>query len=146
MDELQLTPQPTWIIQLADHISEHLADGLVEPLAVLKALHVRGIPSYRNLTLELVARQMRLLLGDTTALARQHVKARSSALMLEAMRDGEPKDKINILAKWGPEPNSDASSGGLTVVVGAGSQVQINIGGPSTPQPVVVEASLTKSE
>jgi len=86
----------SWAVMVAEHVTEHLADGLSEPLDVLKAMQDRGI--YRqSLTLEFIARQMRLLTQDTTALARAIAKARASRTMLEVLETGDTKDKLAVL-------------------------------------------------
>jgi hypothetical protein len=92
---------------VAEHVLEHLSDGLAEPLEVLKAMQAR--PAYRKggLSLAFIAQQMRLLTKDTTTLARAIVKARSSRTMLEVLETGDTKDKIAVLAKWGPETNAE---------------------------------------
>lgn len=87
----------SWAIQVAEHVTEHLADGLVEPLDVLKAMSARPCYAKANLTLAFVAQQMRLLTKDTTTLARQIAKARSSRTMLEVLETGDTKDKIAVL-------------------------------------------------
>ena len=46
---------------------------------------------------EFIAQQMRLLTVDTTVLARQIAKARSSRVMLEVLETGDTKDKIQVL-------------------------------------------------
>jgi hypothetical protein len=92
---------PSFSIQFSHHITEHLADGLSDPLAVLEAMSAR--PCYerfvkqQNMTLALVTRHMRLLTKDTTSLARQIAKARSSKTMLEVLETGDAKDKIAVL-------------------------------------------------
>lgn len=87
----------SWAIQVAQHVSEHLADGLCEPLAVLEALQARPCYERHAFSLAFVAQQMRLLTKDTTALARQIAKARSSRTMLEVLETGDTKDKIAVL-------------------------------------------------
>ena len=125
MDAIESAP-PTIAVALARDIASHLADGVVDPLAMLELLHAQR--SYQWLSLRDCARQMRALTGDTTVLARQIVRARSAQTMLEVLDEGEPRDKIQVLAKWGPEPNVEDQRGGLTIVVGGSAQVQINIG------------------
>lgn len=87
----------SWAIQLAEHVTEHLADGLSTPLEVLTAMMAR--PCYQELqfTLQFIAQQMRLLTTDTTSLARQIAKARSARTMLEVLEHGDTKDKIAVL-------------------------------------------------
>lgn len=83
---------------VAEHILEHVADGLAEPLDVLKAMTAR--PAYAHFTgldLSFVVRQMRLLTRDTTALARGIAKARAARTMLEVLETGDSKDKIAVL-------------------------------------------------
>ena len=87
----------TWAIATAHHICEHLADGLAEPLAVLEAMQARPCYARTQLTLQFIASQMRLLTKDTTALARQIAKARSSRTMLEVLETGDTKDKLAVL-------------------------------------------------
>ena len=89
----------SWAIQLAEHVLEHLADGETEPLGVLRAMMDR--PCYQRhayqLTLSLIAQQMRLLTRDTTQLARQLAKARAARTMLEVLETGDTKDKIAVM-------------------------------------------------
>lgn len=87
----------SFAIMVAEHVLEHLTDGLVEPLDVLKALQARSVKAYASLTLAFVAQQMRLLTKDTTALARQIAKARASRVMLDVLETGDAKDKIAVL-------------------------------------------------
>lgn len=87
----------SYAVMLAEHVLEGLADGLTEPLELLKALQGRPIKAYRSLSLSAVAQQMRLLTKDTTALARQIAKARASRAMLEVLETGDAKDKIAVL-------------------------------------------------
>ena len=87
----------SWAIQVAEHVTEHLADGLVEPLDVLKALQDRPCYRGRELSLGFVAQQIRLLTKDTTALARQIAKARASRIMLDVLETGDSKDKLAVL-------------------------------------------------
>lgn len=88
---------PTRAIQLAEHVVEHLADGIVEPLEMLKAMQAR--PCYARVTFELghIAQQMRLLTKDTTALARSLAKARAARTMLDVLETGDSKDKLAVL-------------------------------------------------
>lgn len=87
----------SWAIQVAEHVAEHLADGLNEPIDVLTAMQARLC--YRTVPLELtfIAQQMRLLTKDTTALARQIAKARAARTMLEVLEHGDMKDKTAVL-------------------------------------------------
>jgi len=87
----------SWAIQFAEHICEHLADGESEPLAVLKLMQARPCYAKAQLQLNFIAQQMRLLTKDTTALARQIAKARSSRVMLQVLETGDTKDKIAVL-------------------------------------------------
>lgn len=87
----------SWAIQIAEHITEHLADGLTEPLQVLTAIQSRPCYAEVPLTLLFIAQQMRLLTRDTTALARQIAKARASRVMLEVLETGDAKDKLVVL-------------------------------------------------
>ena len=84
-------------IQFAEHVLEHLADGLATPLEVLKAMQARPCYVRMKLDLDFIARQMRLLTVDTTALARQIAKARASRVMLDVLETGDTKDKIAVL-------------------------------------------------
>ena len=127
-DTCQAPRYPSFAIMVATHITEHLADGLSEPLEVLKAMQARPAYARTALDLDFVTRQLRLLTKDTTALARQLVQARSARTMLEVLDQGEPKDKIAVLKAWGPEPNIEHDRGGLTVIVGGDARVQINLG------------------
>ena len=87
----------SWAIQVAEHITEHLADGLSEPLAVLAAMKARKCYARTPLELSFIAQQMRLLTVDTTQLARQIAKARSARVMLEVLETGDAKDKIAVM-------------------------------------------------
>ena len=82
---------------VAEHVVEHLADGLAEPLDVLKAMQARPAYARMTLTLAFIAQQMRLLTKDTTTLARQLAKARASRTMLEVLETGDTKDKLAVL-------------------------------------------------
>jgi hypothetical protein len=83
---------------LAEHISEHLEDGLTDAVAVLQAMQSRPVYArFGGLTLALIAQQMRLLTTDTTALARQIAKARAARTMLEVIETGDAKDKIAVM-------------------------------------------------
>jgi hypothetical protein len=96
----QVCEQPrfaSWAIQVAEHVLEHLADGLAEPLDVLKAMQARTCYAKGGLSLSFIAQQMRLLTKDTSTLARQIAKARSSRTMLEVLETGDTKDKIAVL-------------------------------------------------
>lgn len=84
-------------IQLSEHILEHLADGLSEPLDVLKAMTARACYKPWDLSLQMIAQHIRLLTKDTTALARQIAKARSARTMLEVLETGDTKDKLAVL-------------------------------------------------
>jgi hypothetical protein len=87
----------SWAIQVAEHVTEHLSDGLSTPLEVLAAMAER--PCYVKTPLELafIAQQMRLLTRDTTQLARQLAKARAARTMLEVLETGDNKDKVQVL-------------------------------------------------
>ena len=87
----------TWEIQFAHHILEHLQDGLAQPLDVLEAMQARPCYAKRQLELGYIARHMRLLTKDTSALARQIAKARASRTMLDVLETGDTKDKIAVL-------------------------------------------------
>jgi len=87
----------SWAIQLAEHVTEHLADGLSTPLEVLQAMQARPCYARVQFTLAFIAQQMRLLTKDTTQLARQIAKARASRVMLDVLETGDAKDKIAVL-------------------------------------------------
>lgn len=87
----------TWAIQVAEHVTEHLSDGLSEPLDILTAMQARPCYVHVTFSLAFIAQQMRLLTKDTTTLARQIAKARSSRTMLEVLETGDAKDKIAVL-------------------------------------------------
>lgn len=87
----------SWAIQVAEHVTEHLAAGLSTPLEVLTAMQQRPCYERAQFTLAFMAQQMRLLTTDTTTLARQIAKARSSRTMLEVLETGDAKDKIAVL-------------------------------------------------
>ncbi len=87
----------TFAIQLAEHITEHLADGLSTPLEVLTAMQSRPAYAKQVFTLAFIAQQMRLLTKDTTALARGIAKARAARTMLEVLETGDAKDKIQVM-------------------------------------------------
>lgn len=92
---------PTRAIQLAEHILEHLADGLTEPLDILKAMTARDCYKPWDLTLAMIAQQMRLLTRDTSALARDIARARAARVTLDVLETGEHKDRIAVLKGWG---------------------------------------------
>ena len=87
----------SWAIASAQHVTEHLADGLTEPIDVLAAMQARPCYQQHALTLTFIAQQMRLLTKDTTALARQIAKARASRVMLDVLETGDTKDKLAVL-------------------------------------------------
>ncbi len=101
------TRNMTWAVMFATHLSEHIHDGITEPMAMLAAMEARPCYAHVRLDLPFIAQQMRLLTKDTTTLARAIVKARSSRTMLEVLETGDTKDKIAVLAKWGPETNAE---------------------------------------
>lgn len=81
---------------VAEHIAEHILEGMTDPVAVLAAMEARGV--YKTaLTPTFIAQQMRLLTKDTTTLARQIAKARASRVMLDVLETGDAKDKIAVL-------------------------------------------------
>ena len=82
---------------------------------------------------------------DTTASASLYLRGQALPMAQKVVRKGKPADLIKALQGVNVLQAEEAH-GGITVIVGSGSQVQINLGAPSTPQPVVVDASLTKSE
>lgn len=88
---------PTWAVMVGEHVTQHLADGLTEPLDVLAAMQARQCYAGTSLSLAFIAQQMRLLTRDTTALARQIAKARASRVMLEVLETGDAKDKLVVL-------------------------------------------------
>lgn len=87
----------SFAVMVAEHILEHIADGLNEPLDVLKAMQTRPVGAYASLTLAFIAQQMRLLTKDTTALARALLKARAARTALEVLETGDAKDKLAVL-------------------------------------------------
>ena len=87
----------SWAIQAAQHVLEHLADGLSEPLTVLQAMQARPCYERVELSLAFIAQQMRLLTKDTSSLARSLAKALASRLLLEVLETGDAKDKIQVL-------------------------------------------------
>ncbi len=87
----------SWAIQVAVHVTEHLADGLATPLEVLQAMQARECYANAQMTLQFIASQIRLLTVDTTRLARDLAKARASRMMLEVMTEGDTKDKIQVM-------------------------------------------------
>ena len=84
-------------IQIAEHVTEHLADGMTTPLEVLTAMQSRACYRKTAFDLAFIAQQMRLLTKDTTTLARQIAKARASRTMLEVLETGDTKDKLVVL-------------------------------------------------
>ena len=87
----------SWAIQVAEHVTEHIADGLATPLEVLEAMQARECYAHVPFRLSFIAQQMRLLTKDTTTLARQIAKARASRTMLEVLETGDAKDKIQVM-------------------------------------------------
>ncbi len=87
----------SWAIATAEHITEHLTDGLATPLEVLTAMQARPCYQSAQLSLAFIAQQMRLLTKDTTTLARQIAKARASRTMLSVLEHGDTKDQIAVL-------------------------------------------------
>lgn len=84
-------------VMVAEHVTEHLADGLSTPLEVLTAMKARACYATYPLDLSFIAQQMRLLTKDTTQLARDLAKARAARTMLEVLETGDSKDKIAVL-------------------------------------------------
>ena len=82
---------------------------------------------------------------DTTAAASLYLRGQALPMAQKVVRKGKPSDLIKALQGVNVL-QAEVAHGGITVIVGSGSQVQINLGVPSTPQPVVLDASLTKSE
>ena len=89
----------SWAIQVAEHVLEHIEDGLTEPLAVLKAMQERVCYAKGGLTLAFVAQQMRLLTKDTTTIARALLKARAANMALRASHDGASEATLLGLLK-----------------------------------------------
>ena len=87
----------SYAVQVAEHVTEHLADGLSEPIDVLTAMSARPCYEGRELSLAFIAQQMRLLTKDTTMIARALAKARASRTMLEVLETGDSKDKRAVL-------------------------------------------------
>jgi hypothetical protein len=90
---------PTWEIQFAHHVLEHLQDGLTEPLSILEAMQDR--PCYRTRQLDLggIARHIRLLTKDTSQIARDLLKARAANMALRASADGASEATLVALLK-----------------------------------------------
>ena len=88
---------PTRAIQIAEHVLEHIADGLAEPLDVLKAMQARVCYAKVQLELQFIASQMRLLTKDTTTLARALAKAQASRMMLNAVHNGSVAEHLAVL-------------------------------------------------
>ena len=87
-------------------------------------------------------------LTDTTDLSKSYLRGQSLRMAQNIVKRGKAADHVKALQGLSVL-STDEHAGGITVIVGSGSQVQINLGGPVnslTPQPVVVDTSLTKSE
>lgn len=95
--DCEIARYPSQAVQIAAHVTEHLADGLSTPFEVLTAMTARPCYQRRELTLAFIASQIRLLTVDTTRLARDIIKARSSRLALDVCETGDTKDKLALL-------------------------------------------------
>lgn len=82
---------------VAEHVLEHLADGIIEPLEVLKAMQARPCYAKTPLQLNFIAQQIRLLTKDTTKIARDLAKARAVPMMLNVLERGDTKDQLAVL-------------------------------------------------
>jgi hypothetical protein len=93
------TCYPTYAVQLATHVRQHLEDGIIDPLEMLTAMQARPVYAARiaKFGLSFITHQMRLLTRDTTRLARDLVKAHAAQLAADVIRDGDPKDKTALL-------------------------------------------------
>ena len=84
-------------------------------------------------------------LVDTTDTSKAFLRGQALTMAQNIVKRGKAADHVKALQGLSVL-STDEHVGGITVIVGSGSQVQINLGAPSTPQPVVVDTSLTKSE
>ena len=109
----------TWDIMVSEHVLEHIAEGLSEPLEIQKAMNAR--PCYANIRggfqLTFIVQRIRMLTRDTRDLALKLIRAKASVLALKAIEHGDTKDAIAMLAKWGPETNAERveHSGSLSI-------------------------------
>jgi hypothetical protein len=99
-------------VMLAEHVLEHIADGLVSPLDILKAMTEReyerealtgGRALHRVwpvLTLQQVASHIKLLTRDTTKLAQDLAKAHAARVTLDVLTTGKHTDQIAIMKGW----------------------------------------------
>lgn len=87
----------SWEIAFAERILEHVADGVGEPLEVLKLMQARPCYAKTHLTLQKVTSTMRMLSKDTRQLARQIADAHAARMMLDVVHNGDAKDKIAVL-------------------------------------------------
>lgn len=89
----------TRAVQIARHILEHFADGIVEPIDMLEAMNARTC--YANVRggfqLQFIASQMRLLTRDTSHFARALLKAKADIMALNVIEHGDTKDHIAAL-------------------------------------------------
>src|SRR5215471_16650878 len=94
-------------IQLCEHILEHMADGILDPLGVLTALKERPCYAKTPIAITTVASRIRILTRDTRKEARELVRGHSSRMMLDVINNGDAKDKLQALKNWGPEVNAE---------------------------------------
>ena len=86
-------------IQISEHVLEHIADGLADPLDIQKAMNAR--PCYANIRggfqLQFIVQRIRMLTRDTKALARQLFEAQAAVMALNVVKNGDTKDHLQAL-------------------------------------------------
>jgi hypothetical protein len=100
-------------------------DGL-STLDMLEQLSVRYPHSQWTLdSVERLARQV----ADRRPQARRYLQAKSVDMARNLVENGKPSDHVRALEGLGEVLDAGQEhGGGITVIVGAGSQVQINLG------------------
>lgn len=95
-----------------------LVEGGLSPAEILERTGAR-------MTLAEMARLCKSLQRDTRHEAKQLAYSAAAELMEDVIRDGKPKDKIQVLR--GINVLDEPASSGVTIIVGGGN-VQVNLG------------------
>ena len=93
-------PRFKWFeLQFCQHILEHIADGINDPVTMFAALKERPCYARWGGDVPMVARYMRLVTKDTTQIARDLLKARAAQIALRASADGASEATLIALLK-----------------------------------------------
>ena len=85
---------------ICQHILEGISEGITTPLDMFKALRERPFYArWQAMTVQTVARYMRLVTKDTTQIARDLLKARAAQMALRASHDGASEATLVALLK-----------------------------------------------